>query len=101
MDIGLRNVGETGAGIVIAFIDGAIEVAHPDLSPNHLAGRGKNYLDGSSDPSPRPGHRALQPKSARAVLTTHTVRPSQALLLHAKATPQADAASRLTRAFSE
>lgn len=52
MDIGLRNVGETGAGIVIAFIDGAIEVAHPDLSPNHLAGRGKNYLDGSSDPSP-------------------------------------------------
>lgn len=52
MDIGLRNLQETGQGVVIGFIDGAIELAHPELAGNVLLGRSRNYLDGSNDPSP-------------------------------------------------
>lgn len=52
MDIGLRDLRKTGAGITIAFIDGAIDLQHPDLRPNLIDGLSRNYLDGSNDPSP-------------------------------------------------
>ena len=49
MDLGLAGVSETGLGVLIAFIDGAIQIDHPDLVANlHL-------VDGwvpTSDPSP-------------------------------------------------
>jgi hypothetical protein len=34
MDIGLQGVKETGRGVLIAFIDGAVQLSHPDLVAN-------------------------------------------------------------------
>jgi hypothetical protein len=34
MDIGLQGVSETGRGVLIAFVDGAVQVGHPDLVAN-------------------------------------------------------------------
>lgn len=34
MDLGLHGVAETGRGILIAFVDGAVQIGHPDLVAN-------------------------------------------------------------------
>jgi kexin len=34
MDLGLQGVKETGRGVLIAFIDGAVQLSHPDLVAN-------------------------------------------------------------------
>lgn len=34
MDIGLQGVQETGRGVLIAFVDGAVQLSHPDLVAN-------------------------------------------------------------------
>jgi proprotein convertase subtilisin/kexin type 2 len=51
VDLSLQGVTETGAGIRLAFIDGAVQIGHPDLVENLLT------VDGwlpTSDPSPPP-----------------------------------------------
>lgn len=51
MDLGLQGVRETGRGVLIAFVDGAVQVGHPDLVANLYT------IDGmlpSPDPSPPP-----------------------------------------------
>jgi subtilisin-like proprotein convertase family protein len=51
MDLGLQGVNGTGRGVLIAFIDGAIQLNHPDLVANLYT------LNGSlptPDPSPPP-----------------------------------------------
>lgn len=51
MDLGLTGVQETGRGILMAFIDGPVQIAHPDLVGNLLTLNGKLL---ASDPSPPP-----------------------------------------------
>ena len=34
MDLGLQGVAETGRGVLIAFVDGAVQIGHPDLVAN-------------------------------------------------------------------
>jgi len=51
MDIGLQGVTETGRGVLIAFVDGAVQVGHPDLVANLYTIGG---MLPSSDPSPPP-----------------------------------------------
>jgi kexin len=49
MDLGLEGVDHTGRGVLIAFIDGAVQISHPDLVSNLYT------IDGflpSPDPSP-------------------------------------------------
>ena len=53
-DLGLGSLAERGAGIKVAVVDGAVEIAHPDLLPNLLPGLSHNYATGSTDPSPAP-----------------------------------------------
>ena len=53
-DLGLGALAERGAGIKVAVVDGAVDVRHPDLQPNLIAGASYNYATGSSDPSPSP-----------------------------------------------
>lgn len=49
MDLGLQGVRETGLGVLIAFVDGAVQIAHPDLVGNlHTV----NGLLPTPDPSP-------------------------------------------------
>lgn len=54
IDLGLGTLPERGGGIKVAVVDGAIEIRHPDLLPNLIAGASYNYATGSSDPSPAP-----------------------------------------------
>ena len=49
MDIGLNNLTETGQGVLIAFIDGAVQINHPDLVANLFSLNG--FLP-TTDPSP-------------------------------------------------
>lgn len=42
-----------GDGVRIAIVDDGLEILHPDLSANIVNGASYNYLDGSSDPTPR------------------------------------------------
>jgi proprotein convertase subtilisin/kexin type 2 len=42
-----------GEGIVIAVVDDGLQIAHPDLSPNVVAGASYNYLNSSTDPTPQ------------------------------------------------
>jgi len=49
MDIGLQGVKETGRGVLIAFIDGAVQLSHPDLVANVFS---LNGLLPTPDPSP-------------------------------------------------
>jgi len=51
MDLGLQGVSETGRGVLIAFVDGAVQVGHPDLVANLYTIGG---MLPSSDPSPPP-----------------------------------------------
>lgn len=56
MDLGLQGVTETGLGVVMAFVDGAVQIRHPDLVANlHTV----NGLLTFPDPSP-----ALAPANA-------------------------------------
>lgn len=34
MDLGLQGVAQTGRGVLIAFVDGAVQIGHPDLVAN-------------------------------------------------------------------
>jgi subtilisin-like proprotein convertase family protein len=34
IDLGLQGVAETGQGVLIAFVDGAVQISHPDLVAN-------------------------------------------------------------------
>lgn len=54
IDVGLGSLGEKGLGIKVAVVDGAVQIGHPDLAPNLLAGLSHNYATGSTDPSPAP-----------------------------------------------
>jgi subtilisin family serine protease len=49
MDMGLQGVRETGRGILIAFVDGAVQLNHPDLVSNVFI---LNGLLPTPDPSP-------------------------------------------------
>ena len=49
MDLGLQGVRETGRGVLIAFVDGAVQIAHPDLVGNLYT---VNGLWPTPDPSP-------------------------------------------------
>lgn len=51
MDIGLQAVRETGRGVLIAFVDGAVQIGHPDLVANLYT---LNGMLPSPDPSPPP-----------------------------------------------
>jgi len=51
MDIGLQGVNETGRGVLIAFVDGAVQLNHPDLVANLFT---VNGMLPSADPSPPP-----------------------------------------------
>ena len=51
MDVGLQGVNETGRGVLMAFVDGAVQLSHPDLVANLYT------IDGmlpTKDPSPPP-----------------------------------------------
>ena len=49
MDIGLQGVQETGRGVLIAFVDGAVQIRHPDLVANLFI---LNSTLPTPDPSP-------------------------------------------------
>jgi kexin len=49
MDIGLQGLSETGRGVLIAFVDGAVQIGHPDLVANLYT---INGMLPSPDPSP-------------------------------------------------
>ena len=50
MDLGLQGVAETGRDVLIAFVDGAVQIMHPDLVANlHTV----NGLVPTPDPSPQ------------------------------------------------
>jgi kexin len=62
MDLGLQGVAETGLGVLIAFIDGAVQIGHPDLVANLYT---TNGLLPTPDPSP-PSAPANAPYNNRA-----------------------------------
>ena len=62
MDLGLQGVAETGLGVLIAFIDGAVQIGHPDLVANLYT---INGLLPTPDPSP-PSAPATAPYNNRA-----------------------------------
>jgi proprotein convertase subtilisin/kexin type 2 len=41
-----------GTGVRIAVVDGGLEIAHEDLSPNVVPGQSHNYVTGTADPTP-------------------------------------------------
>jgi len=49
MDLGLQGVAETGRDVLIAFVDGAVQIKHPDLVANLHTVNGRLS---SADPSP-------------------------------------------------
>jgi subtilisin-like proprotein convertase family protein len=51
MDIGLQGVQETGRGVLMAFVDGAVQLSHPDLVANVYT---LNGMLPEMDPSPPP-----------------------------------------------
>ena len=51
MDIGLQGVTETGRGVLIAFVDGAVQLSHPDLVANVF---NLNGMLPAADSSPPP-----------------------------------------------
>ena len=53
MDIGLQGVRETGRGVLMAFVDGAVQLSHPDLVANVFTLNGRlPALDPSPPPAP-------------------------------------------------
>lgn len=51
MDLGLQGVTETGHGVLMAFVDGAVQIGHPDLVANLYTVNGRLP---TPDPSPPP-----------------------------------------------
>ena len=49
MDLGLQGVKETGRGMLMAFVDGAVQLSHPDLVANVFT---LNGVLPTRDPSP-------------------------------------------------
>lgn len=62
MDLGLQGVAETGRGVLIAFVDGAVQIGHPDLVANLQT---VNGLLTTPDPTP-PSAPAQAPYNDRA-----------------------------------
>jgi kexin len=53
MDIGLQGIRETGRGVLMAFVDGAVQLSHPDLVANVFTLNGRlPALDPSPPPAP-------------------------------------------------
>ena len=55
MDMGLQGVRETGRGVLIAFVDGAVQLNHPDLVANVFTLNGMLPTPDPSPPSAAPG----------------------------------------------
>jgi len=54
-DVDITTVWDTfraSSNEVIAIVDDGLEISHEDLSPNIIAGKSWDYVDGDSDPSP-------------------------------------------------
>ncbi|QII30795.1 S8 family serine peptidase [Stenotrophomonas maltophilia] len=49
---GLFRNGIRGRGVTIAIVDDGLQIAHPDLAANVAAVAGKNFANGSNNPSP-------------------------------------------------
>lgn len=49
---GLYRNGIRGQGVVIGIVDDGLQIAHPDLAANVAAVPGKNFANGSTNPSP-------------------------------------------------
>ncbi|MBD3681207.1 S8 family serine peptidase [Stenotrophomonas sp. Br8] len=49
---GLFRNGIRGQGVTIAIVDDGLQIAHPDLAANVAAVAGKNFANGSNNPSP-------------------------------------------------
>ena len=49
---GLFRNGIRGQGVVIGIVDDGLQIAHPDLAANVAAVAGKNFANGSNNPSP-------------------------------------------------
>lgn len=49
---GLYRNGIRGQGVVIGIVDDGLQIAHPDLAANVAAVAGKNFANGSNNPSP-------------------------------------------------
>ena len=64
IDANIENVhkagrGCTGKGVVIAIIDGALEIGHEDYAGNILAGKSFNFANNTDDPSPAPNQKEV------------------------------------------
>lgn len=44
--------GATGKGVIVAVVDDGLEISHPDLSANVIAGGSYNLITGTVDPTP-------------------------------------------------
>lgn len=62
IDLGLQGVTQTGQGVLLAFIDGAVQIDHPDLVANLYT---VNGFVPTPDPSPPPATRDA-PYNSRA-----------------------------------
>jgi subtilisin-like proprotein convertase family protein len=49
---GAWNRNLTGSGVVIGIVDTAVQVGHPDLSPNNRADLSRDFVSSDPDPSP-------------------------------------------------
>ncbi|WP_312735785.1 S8 family serine peptidase [Stenotrophomonas sp.] len=49
---GLYRNGIRGQGVVIGIVDDGLQIAHPDLAANVAAVPGRNFANGSTNPSP-------------------------------------------------
>ncbi len=49
---GLFRNGIRGQGVTIAIVDDGLQIAHPDLAANVAAVAGKNFTNGSNNPTP-------------------------------------------------
>lgn len=49
---GLFRNGIRGQGVVIGIVDDGLQIAHPDLAANVAAVAGKNFANGSNNPTP-------------------------------------------------
>ena len=51
-DLRVAGLRETGEGVLVAVIDGSVQIGHPDLRTRFLPGASYSYRTGSTDPSP-------------------------------------------------